>query len=82
MKGVSKNVVEIVEPKNEYIERVLVFLRPDVLKMHVGHEQEEAEKYAANLVCTKKRLSTKMRVIFGILAAAAVLGVILLLLAY
>lgn len=82
MKGVAKNVVEIIEPKSEYIERVLVFLRPDAPKVHVGHEQEEAEKYVAGLVCTKTRLSTKMRVIFGILAAVGALVITLLLLAY
>ncbi|MEF9969323.1 MAG: hypothetical protein RR867_08135 [Ruthenibacterium sp.] len=56
MKGVTKRVIEIVEPQDACIERVLVFLRSDCASMRVGQKRAEAEKYVAGLVCYKRRL--------------------------
>lgn len=50
MKGVSKCVVEIQEPQDENIERILVFFKPGSAAMQVGRQQEEAEKYVSTLV--------------------------------
>ena len=55
MKGVNKYVVEIVEPQNEYIERVVVFLREDKSTLGIAAAQQEAENYVQNLVCWKRR---------------------------
>lgn len=59
MKGVSKRVIEITEPQNECIERVLVFLRADCASMRVAQKQAEAEKYVSGLVCYRRRLLPK-----------------------
>ncbi len=56
MKGVNKYVVEIVEPQNEDIERVLVFLKPDGNAVRLGQGQQAAEKYAMGLVTWRRRL--------------------------
>ncbi|MEG0911149.1 MAG: hypothetical protein RSB47_00155 [Ruthenibacterium sp.] len=77
MKGVTKRVIEIVEPQDACIERVLVFLRSDCASMRVGQKRAEAEKYVAGLVCYKRRLwplqSKAARVIC--VAAAVILSV-------
>lgn len=55
MKGVNKRVVEIVEPQNEYIERVIVFLRQNNGDIKVSKGRSEAEKYVSGLVCWKRK---------------------------
>ena len=44
MKGVNKCVVEIVEPQDESIERVLVFFKPESRAVQLGCQQDAAEK--------------------------------------
>ena len=50
MKGVNKCVVEIVEPQDESIERVLVFFKPESRAVQLGCQQDAAEKYVSGLV--------------------------------
>ena len=59
MKGVNKRVVEIVEPQNEYIERVIVFLRQNNGDIKVAKGRSEAEKYVSSLVCWRRKLFPK-----------------------
>ncbi len=54
MKGVNKCVVEIVEPEDENIERVLVFLKPGCEAQRLGCGREAAEKYASGLVTWRR----------------------------
>ena len=61
MKGVNKRVVEIVEPQNEYIERVIVFLRQNNGDVKVAKSRSEAEKYVSGLVCWKRRVLPPLR---------------------
>ena len=82
MKGVTKRVVEIVEPQNEYIERVLVFLRSDCADMRVTQKKAEAEKYVSGLVCYKRSFFADKRKAMPVLGAVggavAVIAVVLL----
>lgn len=82
MKGVTKRVVEIVEPQNECIERVLVFLRSDCADMRVTQKKAEAEKYVSGLVCYKRSFFADnhkaVRVLVGVCGAGAILGLVLL----
>ena len=74
MKGVSRKVVEIAEPDSEYIERVLVFLRPQSGAVRVSRQRAEAEKYASGLVAWKRSIGGFSRTAALALAGAAALG--------
>ena len=54
MKGVNKCVVEIVEPQDESIERVLVFFKPESRAVQLGCQQDAAEKYVSGLVSWRR----------------------------
>lgn len=74
MKGTSRQVVEIVEPQNEYIEKVVVFLRQDKGEVGIARGRQEAEAYAQSLVCWKKRLWPGSKaLLWACLAGAGVL---------
>lgn len=75
MKGISKNVVEIVEPQDESIERVLVFFKPDSPAVRVGRQQDEAEKYVSGLVSWRAGLMPSQH---GLRIALAVVGAVCL----
>lgn len=78
MKGVNKHVVEIIEPQNEYIERVVVYLRQDKGDVGIALAQKEAEDYAHSIVCWrrgfwatgKKAVQTLAGIALGVLALA------------
>lgn len=73
MKGVSRCVVEIVEPQDESIERVLIFLKPDSKAVRLGRGRDAAEKYAAGLISWRSSLfSARARA--WLIGAAAVLA--------
>ena len=55
MKGVNKCVVEIVEPQDESIERVLVLL-PESRAVQLGCQQDAAEKYVSGLVSWRRSI--------------------------
>lgn len=74
MKGVNRRVVEIAEPDSEYIERVLVFLRPQSGAVRVARQRAEAERYASGLVAWKRALTPLSRTGALVLAGAALLG--------
>ncbi len=74
MKGVNKRVVEIAEPDSEYIERVLVFLRPQSGAVRVARQRAEAEEYASGLVAWKRSIGAFSRTAVLALAGAAALG--------
>ena len=59
MKGVNRRVVEIAEPDSEYIERVLVFLRPQSGAVRVARQRAEAERYASGIVAWKRSLAPR-----------------------
>ena len=57
MKGVNKCVVEIVEPQDESIERVLVFfLSRKAARCSWGCQQDAAEKYVSGLVSWRRSI--------------------------
>ena len=56
MKGVNKCVVEIVEPQDESIERVLVFFKPESRAVQLGCQQDAAEKYVSGLVSWRRSI--------------------------
>ncbi len=56
MKGVNKCVVEIVEPQDESIERVLVFLSRKAARCSWGARQDAAEKYVSGLVSWRRSI--------------------------
>ena len=56
MKGVNKWVVEIVEPQDESIERVLVFFKPESRAVQLGCQQDAAEKYVSDLVSWRRSI--------------------------
>lgn len=60
MKTVNKRVIEIVEPQNADIERVLVFMRSDT-KLRVARQRCAAEQYAQTLVCRRSGLWSRLR---------------------
>lgn len=73
MRGVNKCVVEIVEPKDENIERVLVFFKPESRAVKLGKQKDSAEKYVSGLVSWHKSwLPAKAP--FRMIAMAAVLA--------
>ena len=74
MKGVNKRVVEIAEPDSEYIERVLVFLRPQSGSVRVARQRAEAERYASGLVAWKRSIQPFSRTAALVLAGAAAVG--------
>ncbi len=81
MKGVNKCVVEIVEPQDESIERVLVFLKPESEAVRLGRSRDAAEKYAAGLVSWRSSLlSPRLRLCLLLTAAALAAGAAWLLL--
>ena len=82
MKGVTKRVIEIVDPQDACIERVLVFLRSDCASMRVGQKRAEAEKYVAGLVCYKRRLCPPQPKVMRIVAALAATALLLCTAAY
>lgn len=75
LKGVHKNVVEVVQPGDESIERVLIFLKPDSDAVRVGRAEEKAQEYAAGLVTW--RVGPPWRVWGAALALAAALTAVL-----
>lgn len=77
VKGVNRRVVEIAEPDSEYIERVLVFLRPQSGAVRVARQRAEAERYASGIVAWKRSLAPLSRGAVLVLAGAAVLGAVL-----
>lgn len=80
MKGVNKSVVEIWEPQDENIERVLVFFKPNSEANNVEHRCEAAQKYASQLVSRRHApVSAWPPVLWACLTLAAV-GVVCLLL--
>ncbi len=50
VKGIKKCVVEILEPKDESIERVLVIFKPESGPVREGKQRQAAEKYVSGLV--------------------------------
>lgn len=56
MKGVRRDVVEIVDPKDENIEKVLVFLKPGCPAAGVKAQEEAARSYADKLVTWRRSL--------------------------
>lgn len=72
MKGVRKNVVEVLAPEDGDIERVLVFLKPDSEAVRLGRAEEKAEAYAAGLVTWRAGPPAR---VWAVLAAAAALAV-------
>ena len=56
MKGVNTGGVEIVEPQDESIERVLVFFKPESRAVHEGGQQQAAAKYVAGRVAWRRRI--------------------------
>ena len=73
MKGVNKRIIEIEEPENEYIEKVQVFLRQDG-NIRLAKSREEAQRYAAGIVCWKRPALPRTRLCWlggAVLAAAA-----------
>ena len=78
MKGVNKCVIEILEPQDESIERVLVFFKPGSPAMQVGRQQEEAEKYVSSLVSWRRAPSLGwFRTARGVLALLTAAGLVL-----
>lgn len=83
VKGVNKCVVEIVEPQDESIERVLVFFKPDSRAVQLGRQQDAAEQYVSGLVSWRRKWSLSgqwLRVLPWAAGAAACAGLIWLLL--
>lgn len=54
MKGVRRDVVEIQEPKDENIEKVLVFFKPGCPAVRLGTQEEAALGYADRLTTWRK----------------------------
>ena len=54
MKGVRRDVVEIQEPKDENIEKVLVFFKPGCPAVRLGTQEEAALGYADRLTTRRK----------------------------
>ncbi len=74
MRGVNKKIIEITDPENEDIEKVIVFLKPGS-KINVRREKETAKSYVAGLCCEPRRRHWSVRVaaIAAALCAAAFL---------
>lgn len=75
VKGINKCVVEILEPKDENIERVLVFFKPESRAVKGGKQRQAAEKYVGGLVSwhaspVPSWLSLRTAALAGLAAAA------------
>lgn len=70
MKGVRHDVVEVQDPQDENIEKVLVFFKPDCPAVRLGTQEETARRCAENFI-TWKRVPS---VVWGIGVALAALG--------
>ena len=79
MKGVNRKVIEINEPDNEYIERVLVFVKPGKEKVKVSTYKAEAESFVSRLVCEERKYGAMWFVAGAVMLAAAVLLLIIIL---
>ncbi|MEG2234499.1 MAG: hypothetical protein RRZ42_07680 [Oscillospiraceae bacterium] len=78
MKGLNRKVIEIVETNSDFIDRVIVILKPGVSGVGVRNNNEQIEGYLSNLICRKKH--TAIYVAGGIAAALALLALILIVL--
>ena len=74
VKGLNRKVIEIVEPNSEFVERVIVILKPGVAQARLREEQENLDNYVSAVCCKKKKISGW----WIAAAAAAVLGAALL----
>ncbi len=85
IKGTSKKIIEILNPDQEYIEKVLVVLKADSPNVKISTKKIQAEKYVSGLVCWRKtwwpfsqQKAPKLTVPL-IVAAICVVGFLLLL---
>ncbi|WP_367925622.1 hypothetical protein [uncultured Ruthenibacterium sp.] len=75
MKGVRRDVVEVQEPGDENIEKILVFFKPGCPAIKLGTQEETARTYAQKLI-TWHRVPSKTW-IWAIGAVLVVAGVLL-----
>ena len=81
MRGVNKLIVEIKDTENEYFDRAILFLKPN----KAAAEQSELDKSARKLLSAvrdgsaAKIICIPLCVVLGILAAAALTALIVML---
>ncbi|MEG0178078.1 MAG: hypothetical protein RR654_00860 [Oscillospiraceae bacterium] len=77
MKGTNKNIIEITDTDNEFIERVIVFMKPNCGKITIANRLLEANKYVSGLV-TVSRVPwfAHSRTVLCIFAAVFILAII------
>lgn len=54
LKGVNKHIVEINNPKNEYFDKAILFVRQDKLSLSAKALAEEAKEYLNSIGKPKK----------------------------
>lgn len=73
MKGVRHDVVEVQDPQDENIEKVLVFFKPGCPAVRLGTQEETARRCAEKFI-TWRRVPAA---VWGICAVLAALGGVL-----
>ena len=65
MKGLQHNVIEINDPRNKDIEKILVFLKPGMNKIEIAGTRQDAEDILQKVrVCRKvKKFNINYRIV-------------------
>lgn len=74
MKGVRHDVVEVQDPKDENIEKVLVFFKPGCPAVRLGTQEETARRCAEKFI-TWRRVPPALWVVCALAAVCAALVV-------
>lgn len=74
IKGVNRQVVEVMQPESKYFERVLLFVRPECFGMSESSLRAKANSEIKKTSALPPATRRKRRIIGGIKIAAAAAG--------
>lgn len=70
MRGVNKKIIEITDPEDQDIEKVIVFLKPGSNANAIKNKQT-AQSYVAGLCCEKSKKALYLKIAMGALCLCA-----------
>lgn len=72
MTGTGRRVIEIIETESDCIDRVLVFIKPNLSDVQLSKASDEAGGYAKRLIVKRRRSGMWAAITLTFLVAAAV----------
>lgn len=54
LRGVNKNIIEVLETENKYFEKVILFIRPDLSSDETNDLKKKADDYLSNIQAMPK----------------------------